>query len=385
MPSYDFVAGDAFRKSLQADQRELDACLGDVTAYKAAVVLAGSIVEAMLSDALAGTAHKFKNGKPLLEQDLGGLISAARAEKILTPATSDMCSGVRQYRNLIHPGRSIRESASVNRHNAEMGRALVEIVAEELALRRRETYGLTAEQILSKLRSDTSSLAILPDLLRSSNEEECRRLLLDVLPAAYVELHSDIWSDPHLRETLSKAYRAVLNFVPENDKRLAARQFVAVLKGEPRGTVQAHETGMFRARDLALLEVEDQVTAKRYLISELTENPTHALLSALRGIGPFLNRQDAIQYVQGAMRYATSAPESDEMAERRRFVVSLFEELYPTTPAEADDGLRAQIEAWIRYFEEQRELGWLAWARTLRSVVGGPEPVEEVDVDDLPF
>src|SRR5260370_15503506 len=57
MATFDFVSGQQFRASLEADYQELLSAMG-VQAYKAEHVLAGSIIEALLVDYLIATDYQ---------------------------------------------------------------------------------------------------------------------------------------------------------------------------------------------------------------------------------------------------------------------------------------------------------------------------------------
>ena len=50
MPTFDFITNDEFRSNLESDYEELEQCLKSGS-WKAVLVLAGSVVEAMLVDA----------------------------------------------------------------------------------------------------------------------------------------------------------------------------------------------------------------------------------------------------------------------------------------------------------------------------------------------
>ncbi len=45
----------------------------------------------------------------------------------------------------------------------------MEVVASEVADLKRDTYGYTAQQIVTKVENDSSSIAILGDLLKKTN------------------------------------------------------------------------------------------------------------------------------------------------------------------------------------------------------------------------
>ena len=49
-------------------------------------------------------------------------------------------SDTRQYRNLIHPGRAIRTTESVSEHSAKIKLSLVELIVDEVAEQKRQSY-----------------------------------------------------------------------------------------------------------------------------------------------------------------------------------------------------------------------------------------------------
>lgn len=74
------------------------------------------------------------------------------------------------------------------KNGAKIAEALVEIIIEQISNRKRETYGYTAEQIVKKLERDSSAIAILGHLLKTTNQIKQERLLLKVLPHRYFEI-----------------------------------------------------------------------------------------------------------------------------------------------------------------------------------------------------
>ena len=175
MTSFDFITSEDFRCSLESDYDEMTACL-KVGAWKAVHVLAGSIIEALLIDFLL--AEAIVSREDALKLDLGSALTLGRDKKIISQRTFDLSSVVRSYRNLIHPGRTIRLNERVSQDSAKVAEALVSIVLTEVERQKREHYGYTAEQIVSKLERDSSADAILPHLMQKTNSVEIERLLL---------------------------------------------------------------------------------------------------------------------------------------------------------------------------------------------------------------
>src|SRR5262249_17012038 len=146
MAAFDFITNEEFRASLEADQAELLASMG-AKAWKAVHVLAGSIIEAVLLDYLIASEYHSRPPQDLLKMDLHKGIDACLAEGVLTSKTAQLSVVVKDYRNLIHPGRSVRLSEKVDENSAKVAQALVEMIVAEVAKKKSEKYGNTAEQL----------------------------------------------------------------------------------------------------------------------------------------------------------------------------------------------------------------------------------------------
>lgn len=106
----------------------------DATAFNAAALMAGSATEAVLLDLLLQHKTKLKvGGKPLEEWRLVDLITTALKLNLLGKATGNFAQIVRQHRNLIHPGRSLREKNSIGRGEAEITLDILRLVCDELS------------------------------------------------------------------------------------------------------------------------------------------------------------------------------------------------------------------------------------------------------------
>jgi len=158
--NFDFVSDEQFRASLVSDYREIVQCM-ESGAWKAVHVLSGSVVEAVLVDYLVATDYKARVGKDPLKMDLAEIVEACRNEGILSKKAADLSSVIRQYRNLIHPGRVVRLGEHTDSKTGTVAKALVDIVVDEVVASKKETYGFTAEQILGKILRDSSALSVI--------------------------------------------------------------------------------------------------------------------------------------------------------------------------------------------------------------------------------
>lgn len=171
MADFQFIAIPELRQCLESDYQELRACV-QAEAWKAVHVLAGSIVEAVLIDGLGDSAV---DQSKLDSMELAPLIALAKERGILSDEAVDLSTVVRRYRNLIHPGRVKRLEKSVDRSGAVVAAEVVEIITAQVAKKRKETYGYTAEQLFTRLRGGPSALSLVPFLVRDTSERELER------------------------------------------------------------------------------------------------------------------------------------------------------------------------------------------------------------------
>src|SRR5437899_1164203 len=100
---FTFITGEDFRKSLESDYGELQACKTG-RAWKSVHVLAGSIIEAVLVDSLVSSGH---SGKDPHRMTLDEAVDACKQAGFLSDTSVKLSTVVREYRNLIHPGRMV--------------------------------------------------------------------------------------------------------------------------------------------------------------------------------------------------------------------------------------------------------------------------------------
>src|SRR5262245_37802639 len=111
----------------------------------------------------------------------------------LSDENANLCTVLRHYRNLIHPGRVKRLEKTPTENAAEVAARVVLMVAADIAKKRKETYGYTAEQVMEKLMIDPDGFpGVLDSLLAKVNESEKDRLLFDSLPAQNYSLRRGI-------------------------------------------------------------------------------------------------------------------------------------------------------------------------------------------------
>jgi hypothetical protein len=141
-----FVADAELRESLRRDLGSVarSAANGE---WKAATVLAGSVVEALLlfvlegrDEAVNGAVDRLVEGGSFDHRPPGNretwhlfqLIDVAAELALIEPATANQCRIAKDFRNLIHPGRATRLDQECDRATALSSSAAVEHVIRDL-------------------------------------------------------------------------------------------------------------------------------------------------------------------------------------------------------------------------------------------------------------
>ena len=351
--TFDFITDDQFRTSLMSDHREMVRAL-DVGAWKAVHVLAGSIVEALLIEYLVVSKVR-PGGKDPLTIVLSEAIGACLKEKVLSPRAASLSDVIRDYRNLIHPGRVIRLQDSYDENSARIALSLVEIITSEVAKKRKENYGLTAEQIVRKISIDERAISLIPHLLTETKEHERRRLVNGVIPETYF-LEGPNWPESLTAfTTLKRCYRLALSSLPEADQISAATRFAEMVRQESSERIIAYEDAFFSCEDLRHLRTNDRALVKNQIFSRLeslkiaNEFPPE-FLESLKGIGPYLEDSDVTKFAGVCVRFSMSGTEESQSA----VAALLIGEYNATETEELKTKIETQIDAWLKYAKERK-------------------------------
>jgi len=365
MSSLDYITDQSFRDSLLSDMKELEDSIAAAN-LKAAHVLAGSVVEAVLVDHLivAGIVDK----TAALKLELADAIKKCREKGIISERTADMSSVVRSYRNLIHPGRAIRLGEKVTPATALVARSLVTIVIEEVAAVRMKDYGRTAEQILSKIEKDANVEPIIPHLLKSAHKNELERLLLQVLPDAETKrlLLEPFDESPHLESALAMCFRTALGLVDDAVRQRVIARFPAIIRSETDAVIDAYGERFFRASDMDFMAPDDKALVKAHLFGRMKRGTNEKVLGLLDGIGDQLHVEDALKFIDPIVRAVVRAPKTLDVAAAATF---LGHEQFMTT-REMDAALIKRLEAWKRELTTRKDNEGLQAVETLIEALG---------------
>jgi len=135
-----FIDDPDLRHSLRNDLSAMSRALAN-SEWKAATVLAGSVLEALLlwkldknrTNAMSTGHAKQKKLKSLEDWHLPDYVEVAAELKLVQEPTAIQARLAKDFRNLIHPGRSVRLGQICNRGTAFGAVAAVELVIEDLS------------------------------------------------------------------------------------------------------------------------------------------------------------------------------------------------------------------------------------------------------------
>ncbi len=124
---FGFVADSRIREIISRDYKELSS-LDLAASPKSVLVLSGGIIEGLLLDALV-TAN-WKTFDEVAKEFLKDLIGPALNRQIIRE--DRLTDTIRKYRDLIHPGREIRDRIVFSQADANIARSAVDVVIREV-------------------------------------------------------------------------------------------------------------------------------------------------------------------------------------------------------------------------------------------------------------
>lgn len=333
--------------------------------------MAGSIVEAVLLDYLIASGYQNRLPEDLLKLDLHKAIDACLAEGVLTSKTAQLSVVIKDYRNLIHPGRSVRLSETVDENSAKVAQALVEMIVAEVAKKKSEKYGNTAEQLASKIVVDPSAVGILNHLLEGMKEQEIERLVLKVIPDEYFFLLNQAPSPEASLAALRQCYHAVLRRASFETKKKVSAKHVKVLKEEGEAKVVAYIDAFVRSIDLITAEYVEREIIKDHLLSRLGRGVTEPLLEALEGIGQFLENDDLPLFLW-PLTSAYALGKDERLAQKAKD--RLFGERFAMNPYIVEEAKKFMDGIVSQYQEKGYGDDAFEKAREIKAVLDAPKP-----------
>ena len=140
-------------------------------------MLSGSIIEAVLTEYFLQFPPNGKNEPQILSSTLNELIEWAVQEGVISEKEKNLAGVVKDYRNLIHPGREIRKGEKFDFDSAKISESVLNIIVDSVKSVYLEKYGYSADEVFDKLKKDWHFQSIYDKVIIKLNQNERSKLL----------------------------------------------------------------------------------------------------------------------------------------------------------------------------------------------------------------
>lgn len=376
---FDFVADRDLRASLESDYAEMHICL-DSQAWKSVHILAGSLVEALLADYLIFSGKlKSKTRDEILAMGLFDLTKNAKRHGLISAKTSELSGAIRLYRNLIHPGVGVRLSETVNSTTSQVAAAVSDMIISDISAARTSQFGETPEQVVGKLQKDASAVHILKHLLQDMAAFERERLVVEVLPAAYMELHQqaafddeDRYDNERVLSAYSKAYAIANGTLDDGAQSRALDRLAATIAREDESTVDATVRAFVRGTALRKASARTRGLIVDRLLAMLESSLDSDLILAVEGLPPILDVGECHQVFTALLR-GIALPRYKHLSAEALDAAELF---YLDSSESLQTRYRSLVDSWVKFYEEK---GLKDQQKRLSALKA------RLEYDDIPF
>jgi hypothetical protein len=181
---FEFVSDEIFQTILERDYEEVQKCL-ETKSSKSVLVLSGSIVEALLSDYFIENLPVGQKQATILSTTLSALLDFAETGGIITKSEKNLATVIKEYRNLIHPGREVRKNEQFDFETAQLAFQILNLLIGKIQKKYREKFAYTSEDILNSLNKDWNYNSIYSTVITKLSNGEKNNLI-----ATFVEIEN---------------------------------------------------------------------------------------------------------------------------------------------------------------------------------------------------
>jgi hypothetical protein len=346
---FNFITEEQFRKSLISDYSELTRAQ-EAKLWKSVHVLAGSIIEALLIEYILVFKLPTVGTKDPLKMDLSEAVEVCEGAGVIHKGTASLCDVVREYRNLIHPGRIIRLDQDVTEESANIASNLVRLITREVAQKRKDKYGPTAGQIVKKLRADEHVSSVLRQLLAEANRHERLNLVDQSIPEAYAQEELFI-PDETVLARLRLGFREGFDLLGEAEKTRVATKFAQLVRTDSTEKIQEYGDAFFKAEDIQFLSSADQELVIGHLLSRLdgAASASEGIFRTSVALGKFIGLRDMERFADTLIKLVLRQTQSS-LDESIRFVFNVYDHVDSTKKS----ALEARLAVWLKRAESRK-------------------------------
>ena len=269
--AFDYVRDIKLRENLASDYDELLKCM-KIEAWKASVVLGGSILEAVIVDALLVEKEKVKD--EVTKLPFGVLIEKAHSHNLISDRVKSLSLATNDYRNLIHPGKRLRLGEDISQESAEVTFALLKLALHDIK-GKQEQHGFTPDSLVNKVVSDGVIVRAFEYQLSRFSSEDLERLLLVLIPDKVEEIVEDEFFEAAKKPISNLAILSANTYSQADDSiRLSYKSWlISQLNERSRFDIDSKIIPLVNPEVVDILSEDENDFLYNYLISSLSETP----------------------------------------------------------------------------------------------------------------
>ncbi len=184
--TFEFISDKKFQELLERDYQELESCIS-VKATKSVLVLSGSIIEALLIEFFLQFLPTGFTREKIFKLTFQELLDLAEKETLLTQREKNLAWVIKDYRNLIHPGKEIRKEEKFDFESAQISLSLVKIIVTAIRNKYSSSYGYTAKEVVDKLENDWNFRTVYGKVILKLNQTERVNLFRKLIENEFYE------------------------------------------------------------------------------------------------------------------------------------------------------------------------------------------------------
>ena len=288
---FDFVVDRKLRDGLEKDYAILERAAAE-NLLKAVYVFSGSIVEAILLDYLSSLKDPRLPYDTLVKWDLAKLVEECHNAGVISDQTEKLLSVIRNYRNLIHPGRELRLGQPITKDGAAIAKHVVDLVLLEVKEKSKQKFGYTAEQMVSKILSDRAAISIVTHLMKDMNSSQLEELLTITLPEKYLELQGDpdpFVSHENALHNIRECYQMIVRECDTDTKRAIAAKYASVVRNQNDYVINTYDEAFLSMSVLGYLDSRISELVFDHLLFALQQTSQPAFVYSIRGMHVYLD------------------------------------------------------------------------------------------------
>jgi len=354
---FEYISDSGFQEILKRDFIELKKCQ-EVKAAKSILILCGSILEAVLADYFSENLPVNVTKAGVLQLPLSALLDHAESSMIINKSDKSLATVIKDYRNIIHPGREVRKQENFDIRNAELSIQILELILSKIEYKYKEKYDLNADDILFNLNEDWHYRSIYGSVITKLNSNQREKLFNELVEIeielkeayAFFNMMSGEKTEQPVYENITNVKEFTLQLKP-----LLSKEAIMSKLGELKKSVTSGEKldalSFFNIlhEEIVLLSPEDQELIGIYIITVYSQTCFYIEANdyyhdkTFSTIGKYLCSQKALEKVKEAFQECIISFTMNPMLHE----MDTFEQVLNSFSEDIRKRLLKDIESWI--------------------------------------